>query len=249
MKALRFVIILILTAMAALIICAPSLLQQYLPAEIVSAASLDDLPLLNTCGRIARQLLEVLEGDRAPAMEIVTNAIGDGFMDELIALVMVALMTIPVAAVLNILLYKPLYSGPVVKGLLYVSLHLCSVMIAWFLYRQVYYRLLIEGVIQQYINSETLQTAVNYLTQGISALLVGAVAIKILVAFMAAQVVLHKILMPIIGTLVRTLLFVFLVTEIMLLQANPDHWKMLALMMLGTAVLSGISDAIFGAWN
>ena len=120
-------------------------------------------------------------------------------------------------------------------------------MIAWIIYRQVYFRYLIEGLIQQYITDETIQTVTNYVTQMASAILVGAVAIKIAVAVVAARLVLNKVVMPIIGTLIRTLLFAFLVAQIMLLQYNPDQWMVLVPMMLVTLIVSGISDGIFGS--
>ena len=102
-------------------------------------------------------------------------------------------------------------------------------------------------MIKQYISDETIQAVTNYITQVASAALIGAVAIKIAVAVVAARLVLNKIVMPIIGTLIRTLLFAFLTAEIMLLQYNPDQWTVLAPMMLGTLILSGVSDSIFGS--
>ena len=247
MKAFRLILIVALTAAVLVAICAPALLQGILPDNVIHMACMDEFPLLNTCGRVARSLMDVLHGQRKPALDIVTNAIGPNFLDELVALIMVAMLTIPVSMLLGFLLYKPLYNGLLTKGLLYISLNLCSVMIAWIIYRQVYFRYLIEGLIQQYITDETIQTVTNYVTQMASAILVGAVAIKIAVAVVAARLVLNKVVMPIIGTLIRTLLFAFLVAQIMLLQYNPDQWTVLAPMMLVTLIVSGISDGIFGS--
>ena len=247
MKAVRVTVILVLTAAVLLAICAPSFLTGVVPQPVIDAARMDEFPLLNTCGRIARGLLDAIGGGGKVSVDIVTRAIGDHFFDELISLVMVAMLTIPISLLLGFLLYRPLYQGAIAKAFLYVSLNLCSVMLAWVLYRQVYFRLLIEGLIQKAISDQTWQTVVNYVTQTLSALLVGAVAIKIAVAALAATVVLHKIILPIIGTFVRTLLFAFLVAQIMLLQANPAQWTTLALMMGATLILSALSDAMFGS--
>ena len=247
MNAFRLIVIILLTAAVLLAICAPSMLRGIVPDAYIDMACMDEFPLLNVCGRIARQLMDVFHGHRQITADIVTNALGDHFLDELISLLMVAMLTIPVSMLLGFLLYKPLYQGFAIKGILYVSLNLCSVMIAWIIYRQVYFRYLIEGVIKQYISDETIQAVTNYITQVASAALIGAVAIKIAVAVVAARLVLNKIVMPIIGTLIRTLLFAFFTAEIMLLQYNPDQWTVLAPMMLGTLILSGVSDSIFGS--
>ena len=71
--------------------------------------------------------------------------------------------------------------------------------------------------------------------------------IKIGVALLAAHVVLSKMILPIIGTLIRTLLFAFLTAQIMLLQYNPQEWQILLPMMLVTLVISGLSDGLFGS--
>lgn len=247
MKGIRWIIIAALTAAVALAICAPAMLQGVLPEEIITAANMNEFPLLNTCGWIARQLLEAIRGHQQMTVEIVTKAIGPHFVDELMSLLMVSMLTIPVSMILGFLLYKPLYQGALIKGLLYLSLNLCSVMIAWIIYRQIYFRLLIEGLIQQNITDTVLQQAANYATQFFSALLVGAVTIKIGVALLAAHVVLSKMILPIIGTLVRTLLFAFLTALIMLLQYNPQDWQILLPMMGVTLVVSGLSDGLFGS--
>lgn len=247
MKAIRILLIALLTAAVLLAICAPSLLTGVLPESVIGLASMDEFPLLGTCGRIAGNLLEAINGHRQITADIVTKALGEHFFDELISLIMVAMLTIPVSMLLGFLLYKPLYKGLLAKGILYISLNLCSVMIAWMIYRHVYFRYLIEGLIKQYITDATWQSVANYATQMVSAILVGAVAIKIAVAVVAARLVLNKVIMPIIGTLIRTLLFAFLVAQIMLLEHNPTQWQPLALMMLGTLIVSGLSDGIFGS--
>lgn len=247
MKTVRVFVICLLTAAVLAAICAPSVLQGLMPETVVSAAAMDEFPLLGTCSRIAQQLLTAIRGQEHITLGIVTNALGDHFADELLSLVVVAMITIPVSLILGALLYKPLYEGAGAKVLLYISLNLCSVMIAWIIYRQFYFRLLIEGLIQKYITDQTLQTAVNYVTQLASAALVGGVAIKIALAVVAARVVLGKILMPVIGTFIRTLLFAFLTAQIMLLHANPAEWNILVPMMLVTLIVSGISDGIFGS--
>ena len=234
MKGIRWIIIAALTAAVVLAICAPAMLQGVLPEEIITAANMNEFPLLNTCGWIARQLLEAIRGHQQVTVEIVTKSIGPHFWDELMSLLMVSMLTIPVSMILGFLLYKPLYQGALIKGLLYLSLNLCSVMIAWIIYRQIYFRLLIEGLIQKNITDTVLQQAANYATQLFSALL-------------AAHVVLSKMILPIIGTLVRTLLFAFLTALIMLLQYNPQEWQILLPMMGVTLVVSGLSDGLFGS--
>lgn len=246
-KGIRWIIIAVLTAAVVLAICAPSMLQGILPDEVITAANMDEFPLLNSCGWIARQILEAIRGNQQMTVDIVTKAIGPHFLDELVSLLMVSMLTIPVSMILGFLLYKPLYQGALVKGVLYLSLNLCSVMIAWIIYRQIYFRLLIEGLIQKNITDTVLQQAANYATQFFSALLVGAVTIKIGVALLAAHVVMSKMILPIIGTLVRTLLFAFLTALIMLLQYNPQDWQILLPMMLVTLIVSGLSDGLFGS--
>ncbi len=247
MKALRLTVIIALTAAVLLAICAPTLLQGYVPDDILRIASMDEFPLLGTFIRIARRLMESIQEHERVTAEIVTNALGEHFTDELISLAMVAALTIPVSLLLGFLLYKPLYKGVLIKGLLYISLNLCSVMIAWILYRHVYFRYLIQGVIQQYITDDTVQLATNYLTQAVSAVLVGAITLKIALAVMAAHLVFSKVIMPIIGTLIRTLLFDFLTAQILLIQHAPQDWRVLVPMMLVTLAVSGLSDGFFGS--
>ncbi len=243
----RLFVICLMTAVVIALICAPGFLEGILPGEIINAASLDDFPLLNTCGRIARSLVDAVRGRHPVDMSVFSNILDQDFWDQLVSLFVVSALSIPVSLLLGFTLYRPLYTGFFRKGLLYASLNLCSVMIAWLLYRHVYFRLLIEGLIKRYINEAALQTAVNYITQLVSAFLVGAVAIRIAVAALAAHLVMHRVVLPVLGTLLRTLLFAFLTVQIMLLQANPADWMILLPMMAVTLILSGISDGIFGS--
>lgn len=248
MKVFRWIVVGLLTAAALLVICAPVLLQRVVPPEYIQAVSLDQFPLLSTCGRIARQLANTIASHGRVTADIVVGSLGEGFWDELVALIMVAVLTIPVSMALKYTLYHPLQSGLLWTPLLYASLNLCSVLIAWVLYRQLYFRLIVEGLIEQYINEGVLQTAVNYVTQLLSAFLVGAAAIKIAMVVLAAHFVINRMVMPLIGTLIRTLLFAFLVAQILLLRENPDSLTVLACMMAATLAVSGVSDAIFGTW-
>lgn len=247
MKALRFTLIFLLTAAVLLAILSPSLLGGILPKDVVDLVRMDEFPLLGTCSRIAAGLIDTLGGGGILTFEIVTNALGDNFLDELLSLLMVAVLSIPVSMILGALLYRPLYKGLLMRGLLYVSLNLVSVLIAWVLYRQFYFRLLIEGLITKSINDQTLQNVLNYLTQLLSAAAIGAIAIKVAVAFMAAKIMIHKIIFPVIGTLIRTLLFAFLTALMLLWRANPAAWTLILPVMAVTLVVSGISDGLFGS--
>lgn len=247
MKGIRVLCICVLTAAVLLAILAPQLLVGILPDEVIHAAEIDEFPLLSTCGSLARRILDAVYRHEKVTVDIITNAIGPHLMDEALSLLMVAMVSIPVSMALGLLLYKPLYEGLLPKAVLYVSLNLCSVMIAWVLYRQLYFRLLIQGLIQQYITDDFLQQAANYATQFFSALLVGAVAIKIGLTVVAAHMMLRKIILPILGTIVRTLLFAFLIAQILLLQQNLSEWRILLPMMAATLAVSGLSDSLFGS--
>ena len=247
MKTLRVIVICALTLAVVLAIVSPALLQGIVPDALINAARLDEFPLLSTCTRVASDLVSALRGGEKLSLDIVTNAVGDSFWEELLSLLMVAVLSIPVSLALGFLLYKPLYEGALRKGLLYASLNLCSVMIAWILYRQVYFALLIEGVIKENINDQTLQIAVSSLAQLASAAAIGAVALKLAVAFLATKVVVGKILLPIIGTVVRTLLFAFLLALMLLLQANPAQWTVIVPLMIATLAVSALSDSLFGS--
>ena len=246
MKTLRIILICALTAVVVMAICAPAMLQGVVPDAVISAASIQEFPLLGACSRIAGQLVSAIRGQEHVTIDIVTNALGDNFFDELLSLAMVAVLTIPISLALGFLLYKPLYKGALTKGLLYASLNLCSVMIAWIIYRQVYFRLLIEGLIAQYIPDLTMQTVVNYLTQMVSVVVVGALAVKIAVV-MVARVAVNKVILPLIGTLVRTILFAFFTALILLLGANTGDWTVIVPMMVVTLIVSALSDGVFGS--
>lgn len=207
----------------------------------------DEFPLLGTCTRVARGVIDALGGSGILTFDIVTNALGDRFADELLSLLMVAVLSIPVSMILGVLLYRPLYKGFLVRGFLYVSLNMVSVLAAWILYRQFYFRTVIEGLIAEKITDQTLQTVISYLVQFASAAMIGAVAIKVAVAFVAVKIVLNRILMPILGTLIRTVLFAFLTALLLLLKANPAAWTVIIPVMLATLVISGVTDCLFGS--
>lgn len=247
MKSIRVLLIFALSAAVLAAILAPGMLQGILPDEVISLLSLEEFPLLGTCVKITGQLVNVVRGYGHFTAEIITQAIGPNFLDEAVSLLMVAVLTIPVSLALGFLLYKPLYEGALTKAILYASLNLCSVMIAWVLYRQLYFRLLIQGVIQQNIPDAFLQQIANYATQLLSALLVGAVTIKIALTLVAAHIVLHKMILPIIGTFIRTLLFAFLTAELMILYHAPQDWQVVLPMMAVTLIVSGLSDGMFGS--
>lgn len=245
-KALRITVIVILTAAALAAILSPALLAGFLPQNVIDLMRMDEFPLLGTCTKIGSRLISTIGGGGQLSLDIVTGAIGDSFWDEALSLLMVSVLTIPVSFLLGFALYKPLYRGVIARGLLYASLNLCSVLIAWIIYRQVYFRLLIEGVIQENITDETLRNAVNYLTQFLSVAAIGAIGVKIAVAFLAAKIMVHKIILPIAGTVIRTALFAFLTALMLLLQADPAQWRVILPTMLATLLACGLSDGLFG---
>ena len=75
---------------------------------------------------------------------------------------------------------------------------------------------------------------------------IGAVTIKIALAVVAAKVVLGKVVLPLIGTLVRTFLFALIVALLMLLQADITAWTIILPLILGVLIVSGLSDCAFG---
>ncbi len=246
-KALRITVIVLLTAAALLAILSPALLAGILPQNVIELMHMDEFPLLGTCTKIGSRLISAVRGGETVSFDIVTGAIGDSFWDEALSLMMVSVLTIPVSLLLGFVLYKPLYKGVIARGLLYVSLNLCSVLIAWIIYRQVYFRLLIEGLIQEHITDQTLQNAVNYLTQFFSVAAIGALGVKIAVAFLAARVMVHRIILPMVGTVIRTALFAFLTALMMLWQADPAQWSVILPIMLVTLLVCGLSDGLFGS--
>ena len=127
----------------------------------------------------------------------------------------------------------------------YCSLNLVSVMLAWVVYRQVYFPVVVQGLIEQNITDQTMQGVVSFLTQFLSAAAIGAVTIKIALAVVAAKVVLGKVVLPLIGTLVRTFLFALIVALLMLLQADITAWTIILPLILGVQMC--IRDRLSGA--
>ena len=99
---------------------------------------------------------------------------------------------------------------------------------------------------EQNITDQTMQGVVSFLTQFLSAAAIGAVTIKIALAVVAAKVVLGKVVLPLIGTLVRTFLFALIVALLMLLQADITAWTIILPLILGVLIVSGLSDCAFG---
>ena len=246
MKTLRILLISLLTVAVLIMILSPSLLSGILPDEVLSAARLDEFPLLGACLSVASQLIAALRAEVLPEITIVTNAIGPTFWDELSSLLMVAVLSIPVSLLLGFLLYKPLYRGPIWKTFLYISLNLVSVTIAWIIYRHFYFSFVIEGLLMENITNQATLTIVNFLTQLVSAAAIGTLALKIALTALATRVVIGKILMPVLGTLIRTLLFAFFMALLLLLQSDPATYMLALPIMLATLMISAVSDWIFG---
>lgn len=246
MKLVRWLLVSLLTAAAVMMIMSPSLLVGVLPQAWLDAASLKDFPLLKNCTALAGQLIGAVRGQVAPGLAMVTESLEADFLQGLLSLLMVSVLTIPVSLILGFLLYKPLYSGPLVRGALYCSLNLVSVMLAWVVYRQIYFPVVVQGLIEQNITDQTMQGVVSFLTQFLSAAAIGAVTIKIALAVVAAKVVLGKVVLPLIGTLVRTFLFALIVALLMLLQADITAWTIILPLILGVLIVSGLSDCAFG---
>lgn len=165
MKLVRWILVLLLTAAAVVMVMSPSLLVGVLPQAWLDAASLKDFPLLKSCTALAGQLIGAVRGQVAPGLAMVTESLEADFLQGLLSLLMVSVLTIPVSLILGFLLYKPLYSGPLVRGALYCSLNLVSVMLAWVVYRQVYFPVVVQGLIEQNITDQTMQGVVSFLTQ------------------------------------------------------------------------------------
>ena len=244
MKLVRWILVLLLTAAAVVMVMSPSLLAGVLPQAWLDAASLKDFPLLKSCTALAGQLIGAVRGQVVPGLAMVTESLEADFLQGLLSLLMVSVLTIPVSLILGFLLYKPLCSGPLVRGALYCSLNLVSVMLAWVLYRQIYFPVVVQGLIEQNITDQTMQGVVSFLTHFLSAAAIGAVTIKIALAVVAAKVVLGKVVL--IGTLVRTFLFALIVALLMLLQADITAWTIILPLILGVLIVSGLSDCAFG---
>jgi len=238
--------VILLTLAVFIVILSPALLQGILPDDIIHAARMDEFPMLGSCIDIAKQLLSAIQQQTLPEVNVVTGALGPTFLDEISSLLMVAVLSIPISLCLGILLYKPLYHGVLKRALLYISHNLVSVMLAWILYRQFYFKFLIEGVLMENLTNQATLTIVNFVTQLFSAAAIGALAFKAMLAMLATRIVIGKIIMPVIGTLLRTLLFAFLIALMLLLQANPGDYILTLPMMLLTLLISGVNDWIFG---
>jgi len=246
MKTLRILLITLLTAAVLIVIISPGLLSGIVPDTVLAAARLDEFPLLGTCLNVAVQLITALKAERLPELSIVTNTIGPTFLDEISSLLMVAVLTIPVSLLLGFLLYKPLYRGPIWRTLLYISLNLVSVMVAWIIYRQFYFNFVIDGLLIENITNQATLTVVNFITQLVSAAAIGTLALKIALTALATRIVVGKIIMPVIGTLIRTLLFAFFIALMMLFTSNPSAYVLALPVMLATLILSAVSDWICG---
>ena len=221
-------------------------MQGILPDRMLSAARLHEFPLLSTCLNLANQLMASVQNKTMPEITVVTDALGPAFLDELSALLMVAVLSIPVSLILGFLLYKPLYRGVFRRMLLYISHNLVSITIAWIIYRQFYFNFVIEGLLMENFTDQATLTIVNFITQFFSAAAIGALAIKTALTMLATRIVIGKIIMPVIGTLVRTLLFAFLIALLMLLQSSTGDYMLALPLMLGTLLISAVSDWIFG---
>ncbi len=246
MKAVRWILIAVLTAAAVIMIMFPSLLAGVMPQTWLDAVSLQDFPLLRTCSALAARLIQLLHGQIAPNLAVVTESLEDHLLQGILSLLMVSVLTIPVSLILGFLLYKPLYSGPLVRGALYCSLNLVSVMIAWVLYRQVYFPTVIQGLIEKNIADQTAQNIAGALTQLLSAAAIGTIAIKAALAIVAAKLVMSKVILPLIGTLVRTFLFALIVALLMLLQADVTIWTVVLPAIVAILIIGGLSDCAFG---
>ena len=244
MKTVRLLIIIVLTVAAILAILSPTMLAEAFPPAVTELLRLEDFPLLRSCTKIASQLTAALHGGEKPTIDIVTGAIGDGFMDELLSLLMVAVLSIPVSLILAFLLYRPVAENGW-KLLLYASLYLCSMLIAWALYRKVYFAGLIEGLIKDNINDQTLQTIVNYLTQMVSVAAIGVIALRIAAGLLAAKLVIGHIVVPALLALLRAILFAFILALLYLWQAQPSVWQTALPLIAGALLISALTDQGF----
>ena len=244
MKTVRFIIVIALTLAAILAILSPTMLAQALPPTVTEMLRLEDFPLLGSCTKIASQLMSALHGGNKPTIEIVTSSIGEGFMDELLSLLMVAVLSIPVSLILAFLLYRPLAENGW-KLPLYASLYLCSMILAWALYRKVYFAGLIEGLIKDNISDLTLQTIVNYLTQLLSVAAIGAIALRIAAGLLAAKLVIGHVIVPALLALLRAILFAFILALLYLWQAQPSVWQTALPLIAGAVLVSVLTDQGF----
>ncbi|MCQ2454356.1 MAG: hypothetical protein MJ136_07445 [Clostridia bacterium] len=245
MKTVRLAIVTALSAAAILLILSPSVLSGILPPAIIDAASLTEFPLLGACTHLAESLIDAIQNHQMPEVQIVLSAIGDNIVEELMALLMVAVLSIPVSMLLGTFIYKPLYKGPFLRIPLYASLNLVSVLTAWILYRQCYFQPLIQDWLKISIPDVTVQTLVSSAMQLLSAAAIGTIAIKIALSALMAKLVIGKIIFPLIGVFIRTLLFAFITALMLLLHATPMLWTTILPLLLVTLLLSGASDCAF----
>ena len=149
-----------------------------------------------------------------------------------------------VLLILAFLLYRPVAENGW-KLLLYASLYLCSMLIAWALYRKVYFAGLIEGLIKDNINDQTLQTIVNYLTQMVSVAAIGVIALRIAAGLLAAKLVIGHIVVPALLALLRAILFAFILALLYLWQAQPSVWQTVLPLIAGALLISALTDQGF----
>lgn len=69
MKLVRWILVLLLTAAAVVMVMSPSLLAGVLPQAWLDAASLKDFPLLKSCTALAGQLIGAVRGQVAPGLD------------------------------------------------------------------------------------------------------------------------------------------------------------------------------------
>ena len=81
--------------------------------------------------------------------------------------------------------------------------------------------------------------------QLLSAAAIGTIAIKIALSALMAKLVIGKIIFPLIGVFIRTLLFAFITALMLLLHATPMLWTVILPLLLVTLLLSGASDCAF----
>jgi len=247
MKTIRITLVSILSIAAAILIMSPSLLNGILPQHLIDAASLSQFPLLGTCAAIANNLISAFKTQAAISIGIVTDALGDNALDEAMALLMVSVTSLPFSLLLGTFIYKPLCKGPFIRCLLYLSLNLVSVLCAWILYRQFFFKVIIEDLLKVNIPDITVQSIVTSLTQIASAAAVSAIVIKIAISAIAAKVVIGKIILPIIGTFIRTILFAFITALLMMLTSAPTEWMLIVPLILAAMLISSLSDCAFGS--
>ena len=104
LKLVRWILVLLLTAAAVVMVMSPSLLAGVLPQAWLDAASLKDFPLLKSCTALAGQLIGAVRGQVAPGLAMVTESLEADFLQGLLSLLMVSVLTMPVSLILGFLL-------------------------------------------------------------------------------------------------------------------------------------------------